>query len=474
VATRLTKHLVFGETGDVPKRAFDAAGPAAESLLLADTKTGHPHPEKRSLSLDMFMAPRDKTIYLLHVGAEIEQALMVQYLYAAYSLGGPHITDPGHKKMVDQWKATILEIAREEMGHLVTVENTLTLIGGPITFERQDFPVPEDLYPFPFELEPLTRRSLGKYVLAEAPDDDTITALGLTDEMNAIKKLVGGVDDRLKVNRVGIVYSAIMAMFQPPDVPQEPGPEPPQFVASGDIQANSLKFQVDPAEWGLGYQDILIETATDRTSAIAGINAISVQGEGSTIGQFSDSHFGKFLEIYRQFPGEGSWRPSKNVARNPTTDSDASADRFISNETAFFWAGLLNLRYRMLLMYLTHSFTIETPEQDTARTPRGLLVSWGFGEMYHIRSITEILMKLPLIAEGGDLLAGPPFEMPYSLLQPTRQADRWRGHRDLLMAAQKYVDKLLELTGVEHEKYLKGMRSSNNSALAQVQTLIGG
>lgn len=422
----------------------------------------------------MFMAPRDWTIYLLHVGAEIEQALMVQYLYAAYSLGGPHLTDPAHKKLADQWKATILEIAREEMGHLVTVENTLTLIGGPITFDRQDFPVPADLYPFPFELEPLTKRSLGKYVLAEAPDDATLQALGISDEIDAIKKLVGGVDDRLKVNRVGIVYSAIMNLFQPPVVPQEPGPDPPPFVASGDIQASSLQFQVDPSEWGLGYQDILIETAVDRPSAIAGINAISIQGEGNTIGQFSDSHFGKFLEIYRQFPGEGSWRPSANVARNPTTDSDAGPDRFITNETAFFWAGLLNLRYRMLLMYLQHSFTIESPVADTGRTPRGLLVSWGFGEMYNIRSITEILMKLPLKAEGGDLLAGPPFEMPYSLLLATREADRWRGHRDLLMGSQKYVDKLLELTGVEHEKYLKGLRSSNERALAQVLTLIGG
>lgn len=473
MATRLTKHLVWTETADGARPAFDSDAPAAESLLLATPETDHAQPDTRSVSLDIFTAPRDRTIYLLHVGAEIEQALMVQYLYAAYSLDGAHLSDPAHKKLVQQWKATVLEIAREEMGHLVTVENTLTLIGGPITFERQDFPIPADLYPFPFELEPLTKRSLGKYVLAEAPDDATLNALGITDEIDAIKKLVGGADN-LTVNRVGIVYSAIMAMFQPPVVPQEPGPEPPQFVASGDIQAGSLKYQVDPSEWGLGYKDILIETAVDRPSAIAGINAISIQGEGSTIGQFSDSHFGKFLEIYRQFPGEDEWRPSANVARNPTTDSDAPADRFISNETAFFWAGLLNLRYRMLLMYLQHSFMIETPVADTARTPRGLLVSWGFGEMYNIRSITEILMKLPLKAEGGDLLAGPPFEMPYSLSLANREADRWRGHRDLLMASQKYVAKLLELTGGEYEKYLRGLHSSNERALGQVQTLIGG
>ncbi|MEA2231907.1 MAG: hypothetical protein QOD83_1723 [Solirubrobacteraceae bacterium] len=32
---------------------------------------------------------RDYTAMLLHVAAEIEHSLMVQYLFAAYSLGGP-------------------------------------------------------------------------------------------------------------------------------------------------------------------------------------------------------------------------------------------------------------------------------------------------------------------------------------------------------------------------------------------------
>ena len=35
----------------------------------------------------------DYTVFLLHVAAEIEHALMVQYLYAAWSLGGPQVPD---------------------------------------------------------------------------------------------------------------------------------------------------------------------------------------------------------------------------------------------------------------------------------------------------------------------------------------------------------------------------------------------
>lgn len=447
-------------------------------------ETAAEHRVEEKPSLDILTAPRDRAIYLMHVGAEVEHALMVQYLYAGYSLGGRHLTDPKHRQLTQEWKALILEIAREEMGHLVTVENLLTLIGGPLSFEREDYPIPVDLYPFPFELEPLTKKSLGKYVLAEMPDEKTIADLGLTKEIEAIQKYVEGENsgdegdgkgsDKIKVNRVGIVYSAILALFQQPAQEKDPKPAPPSFIASSDIRASSEPFQVKPSEWGLGYKDIYIDTASDRKSAIAAIEKIAAQGEGATIGKsLEDSHFGKFLNIYRDFPDEKGWKPSRSVARNPTTDASAPEDRYISNPLANTWAGLLNLRYRMLLMYLMHSFQIEAPLRSSGRTPRGLLVSWAFGEMYNIRSITEILMDLPL-SKGGELLAGPPFEMPYSLSLATRSADRWRLHRDLLLASEQYIKKLIGDSKGEYEAYLNGLESANRTALAQVETLIGG
>lgn len=475
MSKRLTKHLLWTEDFTSPV-SFAADLKADRKILpLTALETDSTQPEQSAPpNLDIFIAPRDRAIYLLHIGAEVEHALMVQYLYAAYSLGGAHLTDPEHQKLANEWKSKILEVAREEMGHLVTVENLLTVIGGPISFEREDFPVPADLYPFPFELEPLTKKSLGKYVLCEMPDEETIKKLKLTKEMEEIKKYVDG-DGSMKVNRVGVLYDSIKNLFTAPTFPKDPAPVPPAFISASDIQANSLRFQVNPAEWGLGYADILIETATDRPSAIDAITAISVQGEGSDVPKdLGDSHFGKFLEIYRKFPDEKGWRPSRNVATNPTTDSSAPRDQYISNKVASLWAGLLNLRYRMLLMYLMHSFQIESPLDDLKRTPRGLLVSWAFGEMYNIRSITEILMSLPL-NDDNDLLAGPPFEMPYSLAQAARSADRWRMHRDLLMASKQYVTELLgELKGSQYTNYLNGLQSANDSALAQVETLIGG
>src|SRR5918998_2799309 len=90
------------------------------------------------------MSPRDEAIFLLHTAAEIEHVLMAQYLYAAWSLplDGPAV--------VQRWRRDILQIAREEMAHFASVQNLLRFIGGPLNFDREDFPFRTDFYPFPF------------------------------------------------------------------------------------------------------------------------------------------------------------------------------------------------------------------------------------------------------------------------------------------------------------------------------------
>jgi hypothetical protein len=78
----------------------------------------------------------DWTVFLLHTAAEIEHALMVQYLYAAWSLAdggfpGP-APPPDAGTLVKRWQRTLVGIA-EEMAHLLTVQNLLRFVGGPPT-----------------------------------------------------------------------------------------------------------------------------------------------------------------------------------------------------------------------------------------------------------------------------------------------------------------------------------------------------
>src|SRR5438132_7424074 len=155
-------------------------------------------------SHDPHLSPHDEAVFLLHIGAEVEHALMVQYLYAAYSLKHSDEVPQEHQEKVHAWRRTLLGIAREEMGHLITVQNMLRLIGGPITLDREDYPFRSDLYPFHFRLEPLSKNSLAKYILAEMP-----FLPEMPDELKEIMARATNSDDDVPVNRIGAIYLRI-------------------------------------------------------------------------------------------------------------------------------------------------------------------------------------------------------------------------------------------------------------------------
>ena len=128
------------------------------------------------------MSWRDYLIMLLHIAAEIEHGLMVEYLYAAYSLGGE--VAARHADQVRGWRDVILTVAREEMGHLITVQNLLLLIGGPVSFERQDYPWSSAATHLAVRSDELVRvgpllkleRRWARHLAAD-PDDATVRAL---------------------------------------------------------------------------------------------------------------------------------------------------------------------------------------------------------------------------------------------------------------------------------------------------------
>jgi hypothetical protein len=161
------------------------------------------------------------------------------------------------------------------------------------------------------------------------------------------------------------------------------------------------------------------------------------------------------------------------VAANPTTDTklEPQGRNVIRDREAALWAGLANVRYRMLLASLIHAFATEGASDGEKRSPRGLLISWSFGEMYHLRCISDILMSLPL-AKDSKLFSGPPFEMPYTLGISDREQDRWRLHRDLILASRQYSTSLLSISS-SHTSYLKALIDLDRKSLDQVQTLIG-
>lgn len=477
-----------------------------------------PTAQSQTVPFNLEFSPRDYITYLLSIDAEIEHCLMVQYLYGAYSLGGPQVPEI-YRDIVRDWQEVILGIAKEEMGHLISVQNSLRLIGSPLHLEREDYPWDVPFYPFPFALEPLTLDSLAKYVYAESPVDWDGGALG--DEIRA--RVHAQTDDPHQVSEL---FNTLIPLVQNPD-----------YLPDNAFQANTYPAQANWAEWGRGYQgghrgnssgqprqtpDVLVVPQTCRDDMVSALQSIAYQGEATT--GSTKSHFVRFLRIYiemRELLEQNSltdaewkaarpddytpdgwlnlrpaskagllkenfvpWSPARKVAINPYVSLDpdlepedsGSPSTRITHPESVLWAQLHNVRYRMLLTYLIHSFTLYGGLNAAgAITPRGAIVNGTFGEMYNLRAISEILMQLPVSSTDASAgFAGPPFQMPYTLNSPFGEANRWRGHLDLLTAADGLIDALLHIAPPSRHVYLTSMREADQNMRTQALCILSG
>jgi hypothetical protein len=148
----------------------------------------------------------------------------VQYLYAAYSLKPQYVglRGPGTFGVA----TSLLGVAIQEMQHLASVNRMLVDLDAAPNLVRQDFPYEPDIYPFPLNLEPLTRESVAKYVYTEAsasaldrdgPSNADPATQAFLDELDAA---LGGVEP----NHLGSLYGMIIAPHARCHRRRDPGP----------------------------------------------------------------------------------------------------------------------------------------------------------------------------------------------------------------------------------------------------------
>ncbi|MDQ5822694.1 MAG: ferritin-like protein [Chloroflexota bacterium] len=419
------------------------------------------------------LAPRDEAVFLLHTGAEIEHALLVQYLYAAYSLKSPKEVPQEHAGKVRAWKKTLLGIAREEMGHLITVQNLLRLIGGPLNLEREDYPFRSQLYPFPFRLERLSKESLAKYVVAEMPY--------FADPPEELRHIVtrAATASTMVVNQVGAIYARVTQLLAAPDESREPR------LADEDFLPGVRSHQAHYDNWG-GEASVLVPELYDRAGALKAIAELAEQGEGLEDAQEVPSHFQRLLAIYREFPEAGEWEPTYAVPADPntgTSDGIIVRDQAgrITHPEALQWAELFNLRYRLLLSFIAHFLQTEGPVLDANAeyTGRGYLNQWAFDEMRRMSDIAMKLAKLPREVddpngEESPGRAGAPFELPYTLNLPDREPDRWRTHIDVLEACLTLEQAIAASSGSADDRLLRELATEDAHAIAVARAMMRG
>jgi len=414
---------------------------------------------------------REYTIFLLTIAAQIEHSLMVQYLYAAYSLGGPQVPK-NRQNDVAAWRQIILGIAKEEMGHLATVQNALRFLGAPLALDREDYPWDSQLAPYPFTLERLTLASLAKYIVAESPEN---WPSDVTDqERTQIEKLASSYDGT-QINRVGALYTRLIETIGDP-----------KRLATSDFHSETYPSQASWDEWGRGYgkgargssaagttttPDVLIIQMASRPDAVSALQAIAEQGEAPGTASAADaerSHFRRFLEIFRLFPKDNSWDPARPLPHNPIAPglSPSPEQTLITDEESGLWANIFNLRYRMLLTYLGHTY--HAPNTTGIASRRGLIINRMFGEMYNLRSVASVLVRLPL-APGSEKPCGPTFQMPYTLQLPESDAGYWNLHLDLIAAAAALLTRARAFGSLERAEYARTLESLDAAAAVEMK-----
>ena len=454
----------------------------------------------------------DHLVMLLHIAAEIEHGLMVQYLYAAYSLGGPDAATPKRQALIKHWQSSLLKVAKEEMGHLLTVQNILCLLGAPVHFGREDYPWSVPYYPYPFRLEKLTRSSLACYVHAEMPphiigllkkhpDLARHFAHFLDKDKAEIARLIAE-RRQGRAHTVAAVYDEIIDII---------GSE--HLIPNSAFNEESYVCQASWDDWGRGYgpeprlldtsgtpiddphrqreANVIIVRAASRTEALAALKAIGSQGEAIHLrSKRTDelSHFERFLKIFQKFPED--WIPTRDIPDNPTTrivgkrkathtDKGSYVDKttYIDNAYARDWATLFNYRYRLLLTCLSRSFRLARTVRAGEPNLRGMVMHRAFGEMYNIKTIAGIIVRLPLHKAGAQGesagFAGPPFEMPYTLTLPESEAEAWREHRELLQGSIAVMELLLEKAAAAERDYLLALRDLDRRTIASIGALLG-
>lgn len=454
-------------------------------------------------------------VQLLHIASSIEHALLTQYLYAAYSLDDESASKTSGKidlEKINVWRNLILSIAKEEMGHLLTVQNVICLLGGQMELARESYPWDSNFYPFAFHLERLTVGSLACYIYAEMgtePHHDEF----LDDIVELVRTHLSGhaeqeAKDRLEklreqgAHQVSVIYEQIIKILADSN-----------RIPDTHFHDTSVLFQASADEWNRGHwaelpgalttdfreharsvisgmdkrrrdiaakatqANVMIETVATREQAVAALTRIAAQGEGKSFHE--ESHFARFCLImtdFREFRRKDpKWEPwTHRVADDPRVSwLEPRTESTITHRLSEKWASLFNLRYRMMLTYLSHSFQLARDEGQ-ARL-RGAVIHKVFAEMYNLKAIAGILVRLPFGSPKNELRAGPPFQMPYTLAISMDPMDRWRLHRDLIDGSLKLNSDLRDArVPLAERSYLSMLQELDQQSDKWIEKVIAG
>ena len=238
---------------------------------------------------------REALIYMLCLAAELEHAIMCQYLYTAFSLkqGVDEGLSPGRWRPWSAGAGRSSGVATQEMLHLALVQNLLASVGAAPRLSRPNLPAPVGHYPagVALALLPFGEPALRHFLYLERPEgvalDDAEGLAALRQATTAVAVEAGEIVPRLQdFATVGHLYRSIEAGFR--HLAEKYG-EGRLFCSPPRAQASTAHFS---------WPELV--SVGDLASAQAALDTIIEQGEGPR-GDWRTAHFGRFVAVLDEF-----------------------------------------------------------------------------------------------------------------------------------------------------------------------------
>ncbi|XHR85422.1 MAG: ferritin-like protein [Gloeotrichia echinulata GP01] len=364
---------------------------------------------------------RDELVVALRHAAELEIAVMLQYIYAGYSIPnyatgqeyvrrGLWTTEQLHlacgdgKEVRDYgMRGVLLEISREEMIHFLMVNNILMAMGEPFYPANPNFSNINRRFPIEvdFALEPLTATSLQRFMRFEWPDfleEDLVGEPVLNDPTADRLHGYGSLSELYRQIRSALETIPDLIVVKKGRV----GGEHHLFLREDFNKVHpDYQFQVD-----------------DVNSALFAIDLIVEQGEGcdSSSPKFEKSHFQQFRRmtealVREQVTDAGTsrlvpWNPAYPVMRNPTLHHQDYNTNIVTVSQTRRVMEIFNECYCLMMQMMVQHFGL-TPYGSLRRSK---LMNAAIDVMTGMmRPLGELLMTMPSGKRGKT--AGPSFEI---------------------------------------------------------------
>jgi chromopyrrolic acid synthase len=411
----------------------DMSQPKTELLrkfLLQQQRVGYVPPAIAEPKLtQQSIQTREELVSALKQAAELEVAVMLQYIYAGYSVPN-YVTGQeyvrrglwtpeqlqlacGDGKEVRNYgmRGVLLEVSREEMIHFLMVNNILMAIGEPFypavpNFRELNGRLPIDV---DMALEPLNAISIQRFMRLEMPDflEENLSNEPISED-RTVDKLhgYGSLSELYSQIRLGLQTIPDLFMVKKGQV----GGEHRLFLRDDFNQVHpDYQFQVD-----------------DLKSALFAIDLIVEQGEGcdKKSPKFERSHYKQYCHLAEALakqqmndPETGRlvpWNPSYPALRNPSLHHRDYNTNVVTVPQTRVVMEIFNESYFLMTQLMVQHFGL----MPTSSLRRSKLMNAGIDVMTGMmRPLGELLMCMPSGKRGKT--AGPSFEIETPVYIPT-------------------------------------------------------